>query len=695
MSLGNTVQTHPSVCPHDCPSACALEVEVTPDGRIGRVRGGAQPYTEGVVCAKVARYAERVHHPDRLTTPLKRVGAKGEGKFVAISWDEALDAVVQAVRQAESAFGPQAVWPYLYAGTMGLVQRDGIERLRAVMGWSGQGKTICSSLADAGWLAGMGLKTGTDPREMALADVNVIWGANPVHTQVHVMNWVQKARKDRGAKLVVVDPYRTATAEKADLHLMLKPGTDAALACAVMHVLFRDGLADRTFMARFTDCPDQLEAHLESRDPAWAAAITGLPEDQIVAFAHLYGGTKRSYLRLGYGFTRSRTGASSMHAASCLPAVTGAWAHEGGGALYSASGSFDIDSTVIEGLDVPSSARIIDMCKVGRALTGDAAALQGGPPVTVMIVQNCNPATVAPESLVVRDGLLREDLFLCVHEQFMTDTARYADIVLPATTFLEHDDIYKAGGHPFLQSHGPIIAPIGEAWSNHQVIVALAERLGVADKHPGFGLSARQLIDRTLKDSGLDGADALDAAGGWLERGLADNADRFAKGFPNSDGRFHFAADWAGRGPDFTHLPRLPDYVPLIDAATEDRPFRLVTAPARNFLNTSFTETPTSVRQERRPTAMIHPGDCAALGLIEGEGVLVGNDRGAVTVAVRAFDGLQRGVVVVESVWPNSAFPEGIGINALVSADAGPPAGGGVFHDTAVWLRPSDLPKEQ
>lgn len=693
MGRVETVKSLPSVCPHDCPSACALDVDITADGHVGRVRGASQPYTDGVVCAKVARYAERVHHPDRLTTPLRRVGAKGEGKFEAVSWDEALDITVAAFRDAQSTFGPEAVWPYLYAGTMGLVQRDGIERLRAVMGWSRQGKTICSSLADAGWLAGMGQKTGTDPREMALADVNVIWGANPVHTQVHVMNWVQKARKERGAKLVVIDPYRTPTAEKADLHLKIRPGTDAALACAVMNVLFAEGMADREFMTRFTDCPSALETHLESRGPEWAAGITGLDPDDIRAFARLYGSTKRSFLRLGYGFTRSRTGAISMHAASCLPAVTGAWAHEGGGALYSASGSFRVDSALIEGLDVASTARTIDMCKIGRALTGDADALRGGPPVRAMLVQNCNPAAVAPESLVVRKGLMRDDLFLCVHEQFMTDTAKYADIVLPATTFLEHDDIYKAGGHSFLQSHRPVIAPVGESRSNHEVIVALAERLGVAGQHSGFSLTARGLIDETLALSGIGTADDLEAVR-WQDHGRKGAARRFADGFPNPDGRFHFAADWAARGPEFTHLPQLPDYVPLIDEATEDRPFRLVTAPARNFLNSSFTETATSRRQEGRPTALIHPEDCAALGLVEGGGVTLGNDRGAVSVAVRSFDGLQRGVVIVESVWPNDAFPEGVGINALVSADAGPPAGGGVFHDTAVWLRRSDLPKE-
>lgn len=687
MPRDSALETVPSVCPHDCQSACALLVEREAPDRIGRVRGGPQPYTDGVVCAKVARYAERVHHPERLTTPLLRVGPKGSGEFRPVSWDEALDRVAEAFRRTAAEWGAEAVWPYYYAGTMGLVQRDGIDRLRHVMGYSRQRKTICSTLADAGWLAAVGGKVGTDPREMALSDLIVIWGGNPVHTQVHVMNWVAKARKARGATLVVVDPYRTPTAEKADMHLMLRPGTDAALACGVMHVLFAEGYVDRAWMARYTDAPGDLERHLAERTPAWASAITGIPEEDILAFARLYGTTKRSFLRFGYGFTRSRNGPSSMHAAACLPSVTGAWAHEGGGALYSVSGSFGIDKTLIEGLDaLDPRTRVIDMVQIGRALTGDAEALSGGPPVKAMLVQNCNPAVVAPESLRVREGLSREDLFLCVHEQFLTETARYADVVLPATTFLEHDDVYLGGGHTFLQAHRAVIEPLGEARSNHEVVCALAERLGA--EHEGFRLSAWEIIDRTLKSSGYEGADALLEAG-WIDRTRSGAAGRFAEGFPHPDGRFHFRADWAALGLDDGRLPSLPDYASIIEEADDEHPFRLVTAPARNFLNTSFTETPTSRRLEKRPTALVHPEDCATLGLGEGDLVRLGNRRGSVVLHVRPFDGLQRGVIVVESIWPNGAFVEGIGINVLVSADSPPPLGGGVFHDTAVWMRPA------
>ena len=360
-----------SACPHDCPSTCALAIERLDARHIGRVRGAAeQSYTDGVICAKVARYAERVHHPDRLTRPLRRVGPKGSDAFEPISWDEALDATAEAFRRAAEAHGPEAVWPYYYAGTMGLVQRDGINRLRHAMKYSGEETTICTALVDAGWLAGVGAFRGPDPREMAKSDLIVIWGSNAASTQVNVMNHVSRARKTRGAKLVVVDPYRNRTAAVADMHLAVRPGTDGALACAVMHVLFAEGFADRDYMARHTDRPDRLEAHLATRTPAWAARITGLSEDEIVAFARLYGTTRRSYIRLGYGFSRVRNGAANVHAVSCLPSVTGAWRHEGGGAFYTNKGIYGLDKTLIEGLDVRDpSVRMLDQSRIGAVLT--------------------------------------------------------------------------------------------------------------------------------------------------------------------------------------------------------------------------------------------------------------------------------------------------------------------------------------
>ena len=680
----------PSVCPHDCPSACALEVERIDGTRIGRVRGAtAQTYTRGVVCAKVARYAERQHHPDRLSQPLRRIGDKGVGRsaFTPISWDAALDEVAERLTRAACHYGSETVWPYYYSGTMGLAQRDGINRLRHVMRYSREDLTICSALSGAGWLAGVGALRGVDGREMAKSDLVVVWGGNPVSTQVNVMTHIAIARKERGAKLVVIDPYRTASAVVADLHLAPLPGTDGALACAVMHVLFEEGYADRAYMACFTDDPTALEAHLATRNPAWAATITGLDEGEIVDFARLYGRTKRSYIRVGYGFSRSRNGSAQLFAVTCLPAVTGAWQYEGGGALQSNHGLVPLDLALIEGLDVlDPSTRILDQSRIGPVLTGDRRDLGAGPPVAALFIQNTNPMVVAPESGLVRQGFARDDLFVCVHEQFMTETAAMADIVLPATTFLEHDDFYTAGAHTYLQLSRAILPPHAECRSNHDVICALARRLGA--RHAGFELTSLELIDRTLRASGLPGVKDF-PDDGWLDCRPPFEISHFLDGFGHADRKFHFRAEWAAFGHDHKLLPAFPDHVAVTDDGDPERPFRLVAAPSRSFLNTSFNNTPSGLAREGRPTALVHPTALARLGMADGDRVRVGNRRGSVVVHARAFEGLQQRVVIVEGVWPNHAFEEGIGINLLTSADPGLPRGGAVFHDTSVWLGPA------
>jgi anaerobic selenocysteine-containing dehydrogenase len=684
----------PSVCPHDCPSTCALDVEVVGGKRIGRVRGAEeQRYTAGVVCAKVARYAERVHHPDRLTQPLKRVGPKGSGQFAPIGWDEALDRVAERFLEAERAYGAESVWPYFYAGTMGLVMRDGVERLTHVKRYSRFFGTICVGAAWPGYVAGAGRVSGVSPSEMAKSDVIVIWGTNAVATQVNLMTHVTRARKERGAKIVVIDIYDTETMRQADLPLRLKPGTDGALACAVMHVLFRDGLADRAYLARYADAPAALEAHLQTRTPQWASAITGLPVEAIEAFAALVGRNKRTFFRLGYGFSRQRNGAANMHAALCLPVVSGAWAHEGGGALHSNSGYFKLDKTMIEGLDARDpSVRRLDQSRVGAALTGEAEALKGGGPVKAMLIQNTNPLAVAPDQEKVRRGFARDDLFVCVHEQFLTDTARFADIVLPATMFLEHDDLYTGGGHQYLQFGPKAIEPPEGCRSNHEVIVALAGRLGA--RHPGFSMTPREIIDWTLRASGRGTLAELEAAR-WLDCAPSFDEAHFLNGFAHADGKFHLRADWPAtpyandglKGP-WREMPALPDYWAINETADDEHPFRLATSPARNFLNSSFTETATSRAREARPTALMHPEDLAALGLADGDVARLGNTRGEVRLHVRTFAGVARGLIVSEGIWPPTTFLDGRGINTLIGADAVAPFGGAAFHDTHVWARP-------
>ena len=679
-----------SVCPHDCPSACALAVERIDGSRIGRVHGAeGQSYTRGIVCAKVARYAERQHHPDRLSVPLRRIGEKGCGReqFAPISWDDALDEVAEQLTLATQRYGSESVWPHFYAGTMGRVQRDCIERFRHVLRYSRQHSTICNALTDAGWFAGLGAMRGIDGREIGQSDLIVIWGGNPVSTQVNVMKHVAEARHRRGAKLVVVDPYRTGTAEVADIHLAPLPGTDGALACAVMHVLFAEGYADRDYMAKYTDDPEGLEAHLASRGPEWAARITGLGEEEIVAFARLYGQTKRSFIRVGYGFSRSRNGAAQMFAVTCLPSVTGAWQYEGGGAHYSNHQMFPLNRALLEGLDVVDPAtRILDQSRIGPILAGDRRDLGDGPPVTALLIQNTNPMVVSPDSGRVRQGFRRDDLFVCVHEQFMTETAAMADIVLPATTFLEHDDIYTAGGHYFLQIGRAVLPPYAECRSNHDLLRDLGHRLG--GQHPGFEMTAWEVIEETLRRSGLPAPDQFEE-GVWLDCWPGFERGHFLDGFGHRDKKFHFRADWAALGRNHASLPAFPDHVAVIDDGDPERPFRLVPAPSRSFLNTSFNNTPSSLAREGRPTAMIHPDALAALGIADGDRVRIGNEQGSVVVHARAFAGMQKRVVIVEGLWPNNAFEEGIGINLLTSADPGLPGGGAVFHDTSVWLRPA------
>ncbi|MEF2070950.1 molybdopterin-containing oxidoreductase family protein [Consotaella aegiceratis] len=688
-----------STCPHDCPSACALDVEVVDGRTIGRVRGAeANTYTAGVVCAKVARYAERIHHPDRLLRPLQRTGEKGGGAWREIGWDDALDLVAEKFLQAEMEHGPEAVWPFQYAGTMGQVQRDGIHRLRHAKRYSNQFDSICTNMAWTGWFAGAGRMAGVDPREIDESDCVVIWGTNAVATQVNVMTHAVRARKERGAKIVAIDIYDNATMQQADLALKLLPGTDAALACALMHIAFRDGTADRAYLERYTDAPGALESHLATRTPEWAAAITGLTTDQIEAFATLLGRTPASFFRIGYGFTRQRNGAAAMHAVLSVPAVYGHWQHRGGGAIHTNSDIFTLDKSEITGKALKDpSVRSLDQCRLGAVLCGDADALYGGPPVTAMLIQNTNPMNVVPDQRRVRRGFARDDLFVCVHEQFMTDTAQMADLVLPATMFLEHDDIYRGGAQNHIGLGPKLIEPPDTVRSNHFVVEELAKRLGVSHQ-PGFGMTERQLIDRMLRASGLGSFEELQA-GRWLDCQPDFEAAHFLNGFGWPDGKYRFRPDWLGspapnRPPDsmgpqgpYHRLPDLPDHVELTEAPDAEHPFKLATSPARHFLNSSFSETSGSRSREKRPELLIHPQDAAVAGVGEGDVVEIGNERGEVRLPARISAAVKPGVLIHEGLWPNSAFEGGEGINTLTGADPAAPYGGAAFHDSRVWLR--------
>jgi anaerobic selenocysteine-containing dehydrogenase len=687
-----------SVCPHDCPSTCAIDVDIVDSHTIGRVRGAKDdPYTAGVICEKVARYAERIHHPDRLLYPMRRTGPKGAGQWQRVSWDEALDEIATKLLAIESEFGPESIWPYFYAGTMGHVHRDGIDRLRNARGYSRQYDTICTGTAWPGYIAGAGLLGGVSPDQIIDSGVVVIWGTNAVVTQVNLMTHAVRARKERGAKIVVIDIYNNATMEQADLPLIIRPGSDAALACAVMHILLRDNLADRDYMAKYTDFDDAFAAHLASKTPEWAAAITGLSVEEIETFGKLVGTTPNTYFRLGYGFTRQRNGALSMHAALSIPAMTGAWKHRGGGAFHSNGGTWALDKALLRGDAMAKrGVRELDMSEIGPALTGDARALRHGPPVKALFIQNTNPANVAPDQALVREGFAREDLFVVVHEQFMTDTAKLADIVLPATMFLEHNDYYTRSGHTRVLFGPKLVEPPGETGPNFWVINELLARLGTTED-PAMQMTDREVVAATLKSSGYGELDEIEKSGGYVERARPDEQQRFADGFAWPDGRYRFRPDWKGVAAkkgyswvcDPSELPEFADYWDVNEPVTDEHPFRMATSPARSFLNSSFSETPGSRKRVGAPSLLIHPEDAAALGIADGAALKVGNRRGEVPLKANCFDGIRRGVVIAEGIHPNSAHAGGAGINTLIGSDPVRPFGGAAFHDCAVWVRPA------
>jgi anaerobic selenocysteine-containing dehydrogenase len=687
-----------SACPHDCPSSCALDVHFYPHGDVKRLNGAKDnDYTAGVICAKVARYPERLYHPERLLKPMRRVGKKGEGAFEEMSWDEALDLIAEKFLAAETEFGAESVWPYYYAGTMGLVQRDSIHRLRHAKSYSRQFDSFCTNMAWTGYVAGTGSLTGPDPREMAKSDQVIIWGTNPVATQVNVMTHAIAARKKRGARIIVVDVYQTETMKQADIGLILKPGTDAALACAIMHVLFRDGHADWEYLDKYTDCPRELEAHLEKKTPEWAADITGLEASQIEDVAKLIGETKKTFFRLGYGFTRSRNGVVGMHAACSIAAITGSYKYEGGGAFHNNGGLFQFNKEMIDAGSLKDiSVRALDQSLIGRILTGDEASLLGGPPVKAILIQNTNPMSVAPEQELVRQGFAREDLFTVVHEQFMTDTAKMADIVLPATQFLEHDDIYKGGGHQYFLLGPKAVEPPAGPRENIYVINEIARRVE-SKSHAGFDMSARDHIDWMLQNSGFGTLADLEA-NKWRDLQPDFETSHYLNGFGHADKKFHFKPDWgrsaAPNKPDgdtvfgpWSTMPELPDQWDSIELADEQHPFRLVTSPARSFLNSSFTETDSSKKKERRPEVWLRSKEAARFGIEDGAKVKMGNKRGVVTLHARHVETVAPGTVISEGIWPNSSFEDGRGINTLTGADPVAPYGGAAFHDTAVWVR--------
>jgi len=672
-------------CPHDCPDTCALLTTVE-NGRAIEVRGAPDhPATAGVLCTKVARYLDRTYSDQRLLHPMKRVGKKGEGRFARISWDEALETIATRFAEiARSADGPQAIVPYSYAGTMGLLQGSSMDRrFFHRLGASLLDRTICASAGKAGWGAAIGASVGMDVEQFENSRLIVIWGSNAVTSNLHFWTRAQEAKR-RGAKLIAIDPYRSVTAEKCHEHIALLPGTDGALALGVMHVLIAEELLDRDYIDRYTLGFTELAARAAEWSPQRVAQTCGIEAAQVTGLARDLGTIKPAAIRVNYGMQRVRGGGNAVRAIACLPALVGAWRHPAGGALLSSSGTFPVDQAALERPDLIAGApRTINMSAIGDALL-DAA----DPPIKAIYVYNSNPVAVAPESSKVRRGFARDDLFVVVHEIFQTDTADFADILLPATTQLEQTDVHLSYGHLYAVANNPAIAPLGEALPNTEVFRRLAARMGFSE--PCFADSddamARQAWRRTDPRAADLDWDAL-KKDGWRRLALPAIHAPFAQGnYPTPSGKCEF---WSATQQALGEDP-LPAYLPPRESAASNPdlaktyPLAFISPPARNFLNSSFANLPQFVAEEKTPKLDLHPLDAAARGLHEGDVVRIRNDRGSFTAALRVTDRARPGVAVAPSIWWQKLAPDGRNANAVTSQALTDMGRAATFYDCLV-----------
>ena len=647
-------------------------------------------FTQGFLCAKVNRYLERVYSPERILHPLRRTGRKGEGRFERISWDEALDTVADRFRAVIAAHGPQAILPYSYAGNMGLLSYGSMDRrFFHALGASLLERTICASAGGAGFKATVGKTMGFDPEAVVAARLIVAWGANIVSSNVHLWPFIEEARR-WGGRLVTVDPYRSRTAQKSDRHLALLPGTDAALALGMMHVAFRDSLADRDYLSRHTVGAAELEARAREWTPERTAATTGLSVEEVETFAREYATTHPSAIRLNYGLNRHAGGGMAVRTIACLPAVVGAWRHTGGGVLLSTSGLYPVDTAALERPDlVPPGTRTLNMSQLGRILNDPEL----GPPVKALFVYNSNPAAVAPEQDAVRRGLAREDLFTVVHELFPTDTVDFADIVLPATTTLEHYDIHKSYGHLYVSLSRPAIPPYGESRPNTEVFRRLAARLGL--DHPCLRESDEEMARRAFH------WDHPHMAGITFERleregsvrlSLPDPYVPFADGgFPTPSGQCELLSERlaaAGLDPLAGYIPPRESVATAPELARR-YPLGFISPPAHHFLNSTFSAQPVFVRREGDASLTIHPRDAAPRGIREGQTVRVFNDRGTFLARARISNAARPGVVVGLSIWWAKMCPGGRNANAVTSQELTDMGGGATFYDVLVDVAPA------
>ncbi|WP_406699979.1 molybdopterin oxidoreductase family protein [Singulisphaera sp. Ch08] len=679
-----------SVCHLDCPDTCSMLVTVE-GGVAVELRGDPDhPFTRGFLCQKMARYLDRVYSPDRLLYPLRRVGPKGEGRFERISWEEALGEIARRFTQiACSADGPQAILPYSYYGTMGKLQSSSLDRrFFHRLGATILDRTICASAGTAGYEYTLGQgRLGADPMAVPHCRFIVNWGSNTVNTNSHLWSLMIQARQN-GATIVTIDPYRSPTAERSDWHIQPRPGTDAALALGVMHVIWRDGLQDDDFLERGTVGAGELRTRvLADYPPERVVAITGVDRSTLESLAHRLAQEQPSLIRLNYGLQRHGGGGMAVRTIACLPALIGSWRYPGGGALLSTSGVYDFDPRRLTRPDLsPPGTRTINMNQLAEALAGELP----GPPIQALYVYNCNPAAVAPNQAKVTAGLLRDDLFTVVHEQFPTDSVDYADIVLPATTQLEHVDVHGSYGHHFVMLNTPAIAPVGECRSNNDVFRALAARLEFPPElFPD---------DETLMRQALDGGPSLQGitlerleAEGSIRLNLPDQYVPFAEGrFPTPSGKCEFYSERMKRDgfdPLPTYIP--PHEDPQIHPGLAARfPFQLLSPPRPQFLNSTFADDPRHRGLASEPSIELSSADAESLGLVEGQWVEVYNDRGKFRSRVALTGKVRPGVVVATGIHWNKLSPGQTNVNSTTSSALADMGGGATFFDNLVAIRP-------
>jgi anaerobic selenocysteine-containing dehydrogenase len=679
-------------CPLDCPDACATVVTVE-NGKATRIQGDKEhPVTQGFLCTKVNRYLERTYDPARVLTPLRRVGPKGSGQYAAATWDEALADIaarLNAIRH--SAHGPQAILPYSYAGTMGLVQGESMDRrFFHHIGASKLDRTICATAGMMGMRMTVGASVGADIEGVPNSDLVILWGTNTLTSNPHLWPKVLEAR-EKGAPVLCIDPIRTRTAEQCDEWIPIRPGTDAALALGLMHVLFAEGLQDDDYIARHTLGVEALRARVREYPPETVARITGIPAARVVELARQYGRAKAAFVRINYGLQRHGGGAMAVRTIACLPAITGHWRRPGGGVQLSSSGNFAFNRAALHREDLaPAGTRTINMSLLGDALTKPDAGV-GGPPVQAMVVYNSNPGAIAPDHLKVVEGLKRDDLFLVVLEHFRTDTADYADWILPATTQVEHWDVHFSYGHLYATLNKPAVAPLGEALPNSEIFRRLAARMGLTDpalQDDDITL-IRQALDSTSPKMSTVTWEALDAHG-WVRLNVPTPYAPFADGgflTPSGKCEFH-SVRMAEMGldpvPTFTPPHEFPEHVPALAAKY---PLALISSPAHQFMNSSFVNVGSLQRAAREPEVALHPRDAERRGIGEGMMVVVQNDRGHFRARARIREGIKEGVAWAPGVWWAKLSSDGRNVNATTSQRLTDMGGGPVFYDNLVEVR--------